>query len=426
MSKPFSLLLILLTSLIPGSTIAFGQGLDDGSLYSRYGVGELVSFSSSQAQALGGASTALISPDYINFGNPATWSRQQLVRLAVGAQFDQLYSQDAAGRSEQFLRGNFNALQIGIPLWSQRVGLGLSYEPYSRIHFQVSSPGTLTAEGQDLAYQINYEGSGGLHQARVGLGFKLNSWASFGATTDFLFGISEVSRRTTFQSSDLLETNLTTSTRLFGITSTAGVTFSIEGESSALVIAATGTVPTTLNGTRILTLGESLDLDTLGTSTDGKVKLPFQLSAGASLRYQNRWLISAEIRHAPWSNASSELSFTGFDSNHLRDRTRYSLGLEFTPAATSLQAGYFRRTSYRLGVYRDEMYASPVAGRDVSITAVTGGLGLPTLFYGTRIDLSFEIGTRGSIDNNLIRDRYIGVSATLNIGERWFVKRRLG
>jgi len=105
---------------------------------------------------------------------------------------------------------------------------------------------------------------------------------------------------------------------------------------------------------------------------------------------------------------------------------RYSIGVELVPAGSSLQSSYLSRTAYRVGFYRDQLYASPVAGRDVVVIAVTGGLGLPTLFFGTRIDLSFEVGTRGSTDHNLIKDRFIGVSATLNIGERWFVKRKLG
>ncbi|MCY3488252.1 MAG: hypothetical protein OXH34_07395, partial [Bacteroidetes bacterium] len=128
----------------------------------------------------------------------------------------------------------------------------------------------------------------------------------------------------------------------------------------------------------------------------------------------------------PWSTASTVLPFAAYESNHLRDRTRYSGGIELVPAGASMQATYLRRIAYRLGFYRDNLYVSPVAGRDITVSAITGGFGLPTLFLGSRLDISFEIGTRGSTNYNLIRDRFIGVSATLNIGERWFVKRRLG
>lgn len=416
----------ILTALILASNVQ-GQGQDDGSFYSRYGIGELSSFASSQAQSLGGAGVGLFSYDYMNFSNPATWSRQTLVRVAAGAQFNRLDAQDASGRNERLIHGNFNALQIGVPLLSTRLGLGASYEPYSRINYEVSSTGTLDAgvEGE-LPYQIHHEGSGGLHQARIGLGLRLSQWASVGASADIIFGIAEEGRRTTFASADLLETRLVRSTRLSGVTSSAGVALSFGGEDYEISIAASGSLPVTLKGTRVLTLGESLDLDTLGVTIKGNVKVPLRARGGLSFRYQNRWLLSAEVRHEPWSSASSTLPFTGFKPSNLRDRTRYGGGVEFIPAGAALQASYLRRVAYRIGFYRDNLYVSPIPGTDIAVTAITGGFGLPTLFFGTRVDITFEVGTRGSTNQNLIRDRFIGVSATLNVGERWFVKRRLG
>ncbi len=407
--------------------ISYGQGRDDGSFYSRYGIGELSAFASSQAQALGGAGVGLFSYDYMNFSNPAAWSRQTLVRIAVGAQFDQLRAEDASGRSEQFTRGALNALQIGVPLIGGKLGLGLSYEPYSRMNYEVSTSGTLEqGSNTELLYQLNHEGSGGLHLTRIGMGFRLLPQISIGASTDFLFGITEEIRRTTFRNEDLLTTNVVRSTRMSGVTASVGITASFDGENHELIIAASGRLPVTVNATQTRTLGESLNVDTLGTSNSGDLKFPYRLSGGVSFRYQNRWLLTAEIQHEPWSTASTTLPFAGFDSNHLRNRTRYSAGVELIPAGAVMQATYLGRTAYRLGFYRDNLYVSPVAGRDIMVSAITGGFGLPTMFLGSRLDISFEIGTRGSTSYNLIRDRFIGVSATLNIGERWFVKRRLG
>ena len=81
--------------------------------------------------------------------------------------------------------------------------------------------------------------------------------------------------------------------------------------------------------------------------------------------------------------------------------------------------------AYRLGFYYDQTYVSPVAGTDINTIALTGGFSLPALLAGTRLDINFEVGTRGTTDGNLVHDRLYGVSATLNIGERWFVKRKL-
>ena len=40
-------------------------------------------------------------------------------------------------------------------------------------------------------------------------------------------------------------------------------------------------------------------------------------------------------------------------------------------------------------------------------------------------DLGFEVGTRGSTENGLVRDVFARGSFTLNFGERWFIRRRI-
>jgi hypothetical protein len=61
---------------------------------------------------------------------------------------------------------------------------------------------------------------------------------------------------------------------------------------------------------------------------------------------------------------------------------------------------------------------------DIHTVAATGGLSMPSLFPGTYVDLNAEIGRRGTISKDLVRDLYANISATINFGEQWFVKRR--
>ena len=64
-------------------------------------------------------------------------------------------------------------------------------------------------------------------------------------------------------------------------------------------------------------------------------------------------------------------------------------------------------------------------GIDINTLALTGGLSLPSFVPGTRLDINMEVGARGTTEQNLVRDVFYGVSVILNIGERWFVKRKL-
>ena len=131
----------------------------------------------------------------------------------------------------------------------------------------------------------------------------------------------------------------------------------------------------------------------------------------------------ADALYEPWSGFSSSLSFPGFQpggANLFQDRLRVSGGVELLPAGNDQLEPYLRRTAYRLGFYYDQAYVTPTAGTSITSMAATGGLSLPSVFPGTRLDLGIEVGTRGTTDQGLVRDMFYGVSATLNIGERWF------
>ena len=428
-----SMLMLLL--LLGISVSASAQSRDDGSLYSRFGLGQLQQFPSSQIQALGGGGTALWSYNYVNYSNPASWSRQVVTRASLGVRIDGLETTDAADNSKQLTAGSFNAAQFSFPLMRDQLGLAFSFEPYSRVNYRVQTTGQLISDpiSQDTSsFLINYEGTGGLQQIRGGAGVKITNGFRVGASADVIFGIIEEGQRTTFTDTPgFAETNLTTSTRLVGFTGTVGAlltTSNLLGSNDDLSLAASLTLPTVLDGNRALTLGESLDRDTLGAQIQGDLELPLSAQLGIAYQSDNRWILVADALYAPWNDFQSDLSWPGFTpggTSRFQDRMRFSGGVEFLPAGNDQLDTYFKRVAYRLGFYYDQAYISPVEGIDITTMAVTGGLSLPSLFPGTHLDLNVEVGTRGTTDQDLVRDLFYGVSATLSIGERWFVRRKL-
>ena len=244
---------------------------------------------------------------------------------------------------------------------------------------------------------------------------------------DYLFGIVEDSRRTTFDSVTLIPTNVATSTRMRGFATTFGAIAGIKvGEEKEFSVAAVLRQPFSLTATRTVTLGESLDLDTLGTALSGDINIPSSFQAGVAFESNSRWAATFDVRYEPWTNFESDIALVGHAPGALYDRTRISGGVEFLPAGRSVQEPYLERLAYRLGAYTDVSYLSPVEGERITIQAITAGLSIPTLFGGTRLDLNLHVGRRGSASGILILERFVLVSATLNIGERWFLKRRLG
>ena len=433
-------LLCLLFLLAVPATMAAAQGSNDGSLYSRFGLGELHSFASPQIQALGGGGTGLLSFNYVNFQNPASWSDQVLTRVAAGMQVQRLQVTDSTDVTSRLSQGTLNAVQFSFPLLSRQLGLGISFAPYSRVSHSFQVGGRLDAApstSDTTSYDVIYAGSGGLQQISAGLGYRLSRYVSFGASVDFVFGVLENIRRTEFPAgTSYTNTSVTTSTRLYGATGTIGTLIAVPrllSERDLFSVGAAITLPTSLQGNRVRTLGDpqdprSVERDTLGVATSGSVHLPFSAQLGATYQPDNRWMLVVDGLYEPWTQFESDFAFGGYEpeeTNLFRDRLRGSAGIEFLPAGSDLLAPYLKRVAYRIGGYYDRSYVAPAADVELRTIALTSGLSLPTLFPGTHLDITFEVGTRGATELNLVRDMFYRLSANINFGERWFEQRKL-
>lgn len=432
--------LVALAALLLLAIPTQAQNSGDGTVYSRFGVGELETFGSPQVEALGGRGIAHHSYNYVNFLNPASFSDQLLTRVAAGAQFQALREESGASTgNSQLYSGSLSAVQFSLPLYTQKLGLAFGFVPYARTNYLARRSDALIPSSADtLRYDVDYEGRGGLQQIVGGGGYRISDNFSVGASVHFVFGIIEDARRTQFEDPGIAETNLTTASRLFGVTGTLGAVFSqteLLGSEDRFDLGVAFTLPTSLSGTQVRTI-EGLSRttrDTLALGADGQqeadvsVDVPLTARAGISYQPDARWLVLLDGEYEPWSGfdwdaTASDDRFLGEDN--YSDRYRVSGGVEFLPAGNDLVASFLARTAYRLGAYHEQGYVSPDEDITLSTTALTGGFSLPTLVSGTRIDLNMEVGTRGTTDEQLVRDVFYKVSLNLNIGERWFRKRR--
>lgn len=424
---------LLVLALVVSAAPVRAQGQNNyGSIYSRYGLGERVDFGSSQAEMLGGAQTALRSTLYNGFANPALWADQQVTTFSAGVGLSGVRSTDAtADGASRATAGDVIGLQLGIPLLPSRLGMTVAYRPYSRVNYRTSIPGTLVTEDDTTDFALNQEGGGGLQRISGGLGLRIGSAVQVGASADVIFGTVEYLQRTTFDEAAFRETRQARGTRLRGVTGTFGAAVtarSLTSADDALTVGLAFTLPTRLSGTRTLTLGESLDRDTLAAEISGTSTLPLLARGGVSYRSGGRWTAALDALYEPWSSFESTLAVGGYDEaagiDELRDRVRVGGGVEVVPAGRGRNAGFLARASYRLGAYGERGLYAPT-DRSVSTMALTGGVSLPNRVSGARFDLGFEVGTRGTTQNALVRDVFARGTLTLNFGERWFIRRRI-
>ena len=428
---------VLLLAIPP----AQAQSNGEGTIYSRFGMGSLLDFSSSQSQAMGGGGYALRSLNYNPDANPALWSDQVYTRLVGGAAYQSISAEDGRGNSGRLTSGNVQSIQFSFPLSERTLGVGLSFQPYSRSNYSASLTGQESVGPQQEAeaeYKTTFSGSGGLHRVRGGLGYRINDMLSVGASADLLFGVIESRRRTTWINTQALrDAVVSDGVQLSGFTGTLGGHLALAdvfATDDALSIGTSVTFPTSLSGERYRTLDEDLARDTLSVQR-GDVTLPWTGRLGVSYQPNTRWTFVVDGLFDPWSTFSSSFSAgTGATSpsrfpvggaGTLTDRWRLSTGAEVVPAGEDNLAGYFAQAAYRFGGYAEQLYVRPNQQTTLYEFALTAGISLPTSLSGTRIDLNTVAGTRGTTSNALVRDNFFGVSLHVNFGERWFQRRKL-
>ncbi|MEM1116045.1 MAG: hypothetical protein AAF845_04930 [Bacteroidota bacterium] len=423
---------LALAVLALASSAAFAQGQNNyGSIYSLYGVGERLDLETSQAAMLGRSGAALRSGSYTAFSNPALWSDLGVTTFSAGASLTTVRGEDALSDDASVgTSGELAGLHLGIPIYPARLGMTFAVGPYSRVNYRSAVRDSLLVGGDMTPYTLNLEGAGGLQQFRAGLGVRIGSVLQVGASGDVIFGTEETLQRTDFDDAGFVETRQSEATRLRGVTATLGAAAtarSLATDDDALTVGLAFTLPTSLSAARTVTLGESLDRDTLAASVDGDATLPLVLRGGLAYRSGSRWVATADALYEPWTRFDSTLPVGGFDpeaaDNDLQDRLRLGGGVEVTPAGRDRRASALRRASYRIGAYAERGLYAP-AGQSVSTLALTGGVSVPNRFTGARFDLGFEVGTRGSAEDVLVRDTFVRGTFTLNFGERWFVRRR--
>jgi len=121
-----------------------------------------------------------------------------------------------------------------------------------------------------------------------------------------------------------------------------------------------------------------------------------------------------------WSN----LTINGVNQGFQNSKT-IAVGGQYTPNNNALR-DYFARMDYRLGFIYDQTYIK-LNNTNVNRTAVTFGLGLPlaptqTLSSFYKINLSAEIGKRGTLDNGLVKENYVNIHLGFVLNDKWFQK----
>ena len=132
-----------------------------------------------------------------------------------------------------------------------------------------------------------------------------------------------------------------------------------------------------------------------------------------------------QVQNIAFKNAL-EFADGVFDQNTVvsyNKSNRISVGGFYLPKFNSISS-YWSRITYRAG-FNFKKTGLIVNNTEVNDFGMSFGVGLPMGKQLSNINVGFELGKRGELNNGLIKENYLNFRLSLTLNDKWFNKRKL-
>jgi len=396
--------------------------------YSMFGVGEVVRPGTSLNRSMGGIGAGLRDNRYINYLNPASASARDSLSfmLDFGLMQNNFMNTDGI-RSSAYNAFNMHHIIMSFPVWkSSAMQMGII--PYSNVGYRFvedeSREDILANVG---AFRYYHYGQGSINQAFAAFSATFFKHLAVGVQGMYFFGNIEKNAQAISISSP--ESYGTLKTGYDIVIGSFGAQFGMQAfgnfnSSTSFTVGATFQPSATLRGdvTRFAKMEKGSVIDTVYSvlNEGSRMSIPMEWTVGFSVRKRDKWAFGIDFTQADWRK-SNFAETPGINFQPALSRT-FKAGFEFTPDRYSIRY-FMRRWTYRMGAYYDQSYMM-LNGQQVTATGVTLGFSVPIYRWYNSVGVSIDAGQRGSIENNLIRERYIMLILNFNLHDIWFIKHR--
>lgn len=391
-----------------------------GSTYSRFGIGERFHFASVRSIGMGGASIALRGATHFNTSNPASWSDIPIVQFSGSLYYENITSDDGVNTGS-IGTGNINGAMLGLPLAPSRgLTVSIGFAPMTRVGYNIE-----TRRDIDGGYMATkHIGTGGITNLVAGTSYRFGRDLSVGAMALYRTGVLSYEWNNQYSIAGYGSAFTIRKHDVNGVAGQFGALYSgfisprRDGEFGPLTIGITFTTPSHLDVEETFRISYGTGVDTTSTRT-GKIELPYNIGFGLGYKIDQRNFVAIDVRYEPWDNFRK----FGEKDSQLRTATRFGLGWERQGIYDDIGAGFFERTTYRIGFLYNGSYFN-IRNTPINETFFTFGMGIPVSGVAV-LDIGAQIGVRGTTDNNLQRDTLFRLYFSLNMFERWFVPPRI-
>lgn len=418
---------LLLNTLVLMAFAQNGVSPSTNSPYTRYGFGLLSDQGFGNNKAMGGIGYGLRNGFHINVSNPASYSAVDSLTFI----FDTGFSLQNANFKENNMKANvknasFDYVAVQYRLY-KRLGMTVGFVPYSTVGYNFQTAKNLVDEhtNASVTSTSSYDGSGGIQQVFVGLGYNLLRNLSIGFNASYLYGDIDHSVSTSFSNANAYISVKSDEIAVRDYKLDLGLQYTLNmNKDHKLTIGAIYGLGHKMNakGYRYNELkmnnnGSLVTLTYSGDTIRRGFELPKTLGAGFTYNYKDKLTIGADFTFQQWEDTS----FFG-EKNQLTNRKKLSAGLEYLP--DKIGRSYYKRIYYRTGAYYSEPYTKINGQRGAQEYGVSIGVGLPIFLYNYKsfLNLSGQYVHVKPKVSGMLEENYLRINIGLTFNERWFMK----
>lgn len=410
--------------------VAVGSLAQSGtnSPYSQYGLGVLADQSQGFSRGMNGAALGVRQGNLVNTLNPASYSAVDSMTMI----FDVGMSGQVTNFKEGAMKVNANNanFEYAVGLFRLLKGIGVSFGvlPYSNVGYKYATSSYLDRTNGTVTE--TYSGSGGLHQAFLGVGARVLPGLSVGANVAFLWGSidrSVASSSTTYINS--LSKSYSASVSSYSLD--MGLQYSLPlSRKNALTLGAKVGLGHKLGADaecQITNANTSGTRDTTSLVAANSLELPMTYGLGVAWSHGGSLLVDADVTLQQWGKTAfpayqAATNSYAARSDIMKDRWKLAVGADYVPDAMS-NRNYLKRVHYRIGAGFATPYYKINGADGPKELSISAGFGLPLQnVWNNRSVLNISAQWVHTSAKDLIVENTFRINVGLTFNERWFFK----
>lgn len=405
-----------------GQTI---DALGSYSPYSMFGVGRIAAEGTAYNHSMGGIGVGMRDNRVINLLNPAAITARDTLAFMFdfGVNEKNSYFNDASTKSAYNVF-NMQNVAFTFPIYKTSAFM-VGIAPFSDIGYKFLSTETSTDVEADMG-DVKYQqyGTGSIYQLFLGASVMFFDRISIGAQGIYYFGYMNKHNDVLFNSSAAYNTIYTGwNYKIHAFSGKFGLQYiqPFKKNNSQLVIGGTYRLGTSMSGDITRYAYSSVDTVFNINTPSSSLRIADEFAVGMSYRINNKWALGVDYIQQNWRGDMFPDAATWSNFEAVPSR-QYRAGFEIVPNMYDIRY-YMKRVTYRAGAYYEQSYVK-VNGHQVNAFGITFGASFPIFRWYNAVSVAVDIGQRGSLKYNQVRERYVNFIVNINLHDIWFVKYR--